>query len=156
MSTGSGTIGEFPLLTAEQLTAVARRGTSHLTTAGEVLYRAGDRGYDFIVIGGGEVDLVRPAMPDAAEFRIGTWGPGRFLGELNLLTGQTAIATARVRTPGVVYRLAPDSDPEAYIAVDRAWMTQNTNYRLIDGRLRWQCPVCAKLSGSHSKGCGYE
>lgn len=42
------------------------------------------------------------------------------------------------------------------IAIDRAWVTQNTNYKLIDGRLRWQCPSCGKLSGTHSKGCGYE
>ena len=70
MSTGPGTAVEFPLLTDEQLAAVARRGTCHVTTAGEVLYRAGDRGYDFIVIEGGEVDLLRPAMPDASERRV--------------------------------------------------------------------------------------
>jgi hypothetical protein len=44
-------------------------------------------------------------MPNAPEALIATWGPGRFLGELNLLTGQSAIATARVRTPGVVHAL---------------------------------------------------
>jgi thioredoxin reductase (NADPH) len=107
VSTGPGTAVVPPLLTDEQLAAVASRGTRHVTTEGEVLYRAGDRGYDFIVIEDGEVDLVRPAMPDASEFLIGTWGRGHFLGELNLLTGQTAIATARVRGPGVVHRLAP-------------------------------------------------
>jgi thioredoxin reductase (NADPH) len=108
---------ESPLLTAEQLAAVARRGTRHVTAAGEVLYRAGDRGYDFIVIETGEVDVLRPAMPDAPETLIATWGAGRFLGELNLLTGQTAIATARVKAPGVVHRVRP-TDFRALMAED--------------------------------------
>src|SRR4051812_49616639 len=46
-------------------------------------------------------------MPDAPEALIATWGAGRFLGELNLITGQTAVATSRVSTPGVVHRVAP-------------------------------------------------
>jgi thioredoxin reductase (NADPH) len=103
--TVEGFTEQFPLLTDEQMAVVARRGTRHVTTQGEVLYQAGDRGYDFIIIEAGEVDVVLPAMPDAPETHIATWGAGRFLGELNLLTGQTAIATARVRTPGVVHRI---------------------------------------------------
>jgi thioredoxin reductase (NADPH) len=97
---------DFPLLTDEQIATVARRGTRHETGVGDLLYQAGDRGYDFIVIESGEVDVLRPAMPDAPETLIVTWGPGRFLGELNLITGQTAVATARVRTPGIVHRVA--------------------------------------------------
>jgi thioredoxin reductase (NADPH) len=107
MNVGPGITAEFPVLTDEQVASVGRRGTRHHTTAGEVLYAAGDRGYDFIVIEAGEVDVLRPAMPNAPEALIATWGPGRFLGELNLLTGQSAIATARVRAPGVVHRIAP-------------------------------------------------
>lgn len=42
------------------------------------------------------------------------------------------------------------------IAVDRAWVVANTHYQLIEGRLRWVCPVCQKLSGVHSKTCDYE
>ena len=107
MTVGPGITAQFPLLTDEQVASVARRGTRHVTTAGEVLYAAGDRGYGFMVIEAGDVDVVRPAMPDAPETLIATWGPGQFLGELNLLTGQTAIATARVRSAGVVHRIAP-------------------------------------------------
>ena len=107
MNVGPGITAQFPVLTEEQLASVARRGTRHHTMAGEVLYAAGDRAYDFIVIEAGEVDVIRPAMPNAPEALIATWGPGRFLGELNLLTGQSAIATARVRAPGVVHRIAP-------------------------------------------------
>lgn len=42
------------------------------------------------------------------------------------------------------------------IAIDRAWITANTRYQLIEGRLRWQCPECGKLSGQHTKACGWE
>jgi hypothetical protein len=54
-----------PLLTDEQVASLTRRGTHHHTTAGEVLDAAGERGYDVIVIEAGEVDVLRPAMPNA-------------------------------------------------------------------------------------------
>jgi thioredoxin reductase (NADPH) len=107
VSTGPGATPDFPLLTDEQIAAIARRGTRQEAAAGDVLYAAGDRGYDFIVIESGDVDVVRPVMPGSPEVLIATWGPGRFLGELNLLTGQTAVATARMKSPGVVHRIAP-------------------------------------------------
>ena len=53
---------------------MARRGTRHHTTAGEVLYAAGERGYDFIVVEAAEVDVLRPAMPNAPKALIATWG----------------------------------------------------------------------------------
>ena len=93
------------MLTNEQLSAAASRGTPSVTTAGQVLYAAGDPSYDFVVVASGRVDALRPAMLGASESLIATFGPGQFLGELNLLTGQTAIATARVRQSGLVYRL---------------------------------------------------
>ena len=42
------------------------------------------------------------------------------------------------------------------VAMDRAWLTANTHHQLVDGRLRWVCPVCQKLSGHHTKACDYE
>jgi thioredoxin reductase (NADPH) len=92
-------------LTATQLATLERRGGREHTAAGDVLYTAGDRDFDFIVVESGEVDVIRPAMPGEPEALIVTWGPGQFLGELNLITGQDAIMTARVRTPGVIYRI---------------------------------------------------
>lgn len=41
------------------------------------------------------------------------------------------------------------------VAVDRAWVVNNSNYQIIDGFLRWVCPGCQKLSGAHAKGCDY-
>ena len=75
MNVGPGITAEFPVLTDEQVALVTRRGTRHHTTAGEVLDAAGERGYDFIVIEAAEVDVLRPAMPNAPEALIATWGP---------------------------------------------------------------------------------
>jgi thioredoxin reductase (NADPH) len=94
-----------PTLTSVQLATLERRGRREQTAAGDVLYEAGEQDFDFIVVESGEVDVIRPAMPGEPESLIVTWGPGQFLGELNLITGQNAIMTARVRTPGAVLRI---------------------------------------------------
>jgi thioredoxin reductase (NADPH) len=107
----------FPPLTEQQMRVVARRASRQPVAAGDVLYRAGDRGYDFIVVEAGEVEVVRPAMPDAEEAVIARWGPGHFLGELSMLTGQSAIATTRMSSAGSVLRVAP-SDFRLLMAED--------------------------------------
>lgn len=43
------------------------------------------------------------------------------------------------------------------LAVTREWLEAVSNYRQDEsGRLRWTCPECGRLGGSHAKGCGYE
>jgi len=69
-------------------------------TAGEYLYREGDITYDFYVIRSGAVEIV--LRSDGEEQIIVRHGPGRFLGELNLLTGQRVYLSARVAQPGEV------------------------------------------------------
>jgi thioredoxin reductase (NADPH) len=69
---------------------------------GDVLFRVGDAVYPFIAIREGEV-----AILDAAGNEIVRHGASSFLGELNLLSGQTVFLTAVV------------TKPLRYIAVDR-------------------------------------
>jgi thioredoxin reductase (NADPH) len=59
-----------------------------------VLYTVGDTTYPFIAIEEGEV-----AILDAAGHEIVRHGPSGFLGELNLLSGQTVFVTAVVKQP---------------------------------------------------------
>jgi thioredoxin reductase (NADPH) len=82
------------------LAELARYGTERVTAAGEVLYRPGDAAYDFFVILEGEVEVVRQDLD--GDHLIVVHGAGRFLGELNLLTGQRPYLTARVSRPGRV------------------------------------------------------
>ncbi len=67
-----------------------------------MLYQVGDRTYPFIAILAGEVAIV-----DAAGNELVKHGPSAFLGELNILSGQTVFVNALV------------TEPVRYIAVER-------------------------------------
>jgi thioredoxin reductase (NADPH) len=91
-----------PALSASQLATLTQLGDERIAEIGDVLYRVGDRRYPFIVILEGEVSI-----RDAAGDEIVRHGPSNFLGELNLLSGQTVFVTAVV------------TERLRYIAVDR-------------------------------------
>jgi thioredoxin reductase (NADPH) len=75
-------------------------GERRRTRRGQVLFSEGDPSYDFHVVLEGSVAIVDPDVD--GERLIAVHGPGRFLGELSLLTGQAAFFTAVVREPGEV------------------------------------------------------
>jgi thioredoxin reductase (NADPH) len=91
-----------PALSPAQLDTLRAKGEQRSARIGDVLYRVGDETYPFIAIEEGEV-----AILDAAGHEIVRHGPSGFLGELNLLSGQTVFVTAVV------------TKPLRYIAVDR-------------------------------------
>src|SRR6266849_4257830 len=91
-----------PLLSASQLEALAEIGEERSAPAGELLYQVGDRTYPFIAILEGAVAIV-----DAAGNELVRHGPSGFLGELNLLSGQTVFVNALV------------TEALRYIAVER-------------------------------------
>jgi thioredoxin reductase (NADPH) len=90
------------VLSASQLATLAELGEERTANVGDVLFRVGDERYPFIAILEGEVAIV-----DAAGHEIVRHGASKFLGELNLLSGQTVFLTAVV------------TEPLRYIAVDR-------------------------------------
>ena len=92
--------GAYPRLSPEQITALEAHGTRRATNEGEIIFRAGDTSYDFVVVLQGMVGIVE--RDHGAERLIAVHGAGRFLGELNLLTGETAFVSAVVRQPGEV------------------------------------------------------
>jgi thioredoxin reductase (NADPH) len=83
-----------PTLSPSQLATLAALGVEQTAKVGDVLYRVGDATYPFIAIQEGEV-----AILDAAGNEIVSHGPSSFLGELNLLSGQTVFVTAVVKQP---------------------------------------------------------
>ena len=83
-----------PQLSASQLATLAEVGEERTASVGDVLYTVGDRTYPFIAIREGEV-----AILDATGNEIVRHCAGGFLGELNLLSGQTVFVTAVVRQP---------------------------------------------------------
>jgi thioredoxin reductase (NADPH) len=85
-----------------QLATLAEHGEERSAAVGETLFEAGDLRYPFIAIREGEA-----AVQNAAGREIIRHGASGFLGEMSLLTGQTAFLTAVV------------TEPMRYIAVDR-------------------------------------
>jgi thioredoxin reductase (NADPH) len=85
---------DSPGLTASQLATLAELGEQRTASAGDVLYRIGDERYPFVAILEGEV-----AVLDAAGNEIVRHGQSKFLGEVNLLSGQAAFVTAIAATP---------------------------------------------------------
>ena len=87
-------------LTDGQIELLRREGEVRPTVAGQVLFREGDRGYDFIVILAGRVAVVDHQAGSERELASG--GPGEFVAELNLLTEERLFTTAVVTDPGAV------------------------------------------------------
>jgi len=91
-----------PILSPAQLELIAGLGEERTAVAGEFLYRVGDKRYPFMAILEGEAKI-----EDASGREIVRHGPSGFLGELNLMTGQSVFVNAVATTP------------MRYIAVDR-------------------------------------
>src|SRR5690242_1380480 len=82
------------MLSASQLATIAAVGEERHAEVGDFLLQVGDRDYPFMAIVEGEV-----AILDAGGNEIVRHGASGFLGELNLLTGQTVFLTAVVTAP---------------------------------------------------------
>jgi thioredoxin reductase (NADPH) len=97
MTTPSGA-----MLSAGQLARLAELGEERTAAVGDVLFRVGDLRYPLMAILEGEA-----AVLDAAGNEIVRHGKSGFLGEMNLLSGQTVFLTAVV------------TETMRYIAVER-------------------------------------
>jgi thioredoxin reductase (NADPH) len=87
-------------LTAQQIEQLRRFGSEHTTTSGELLYEAGKTIPAMIVVLEGRLDIVDRL--DGSDRRLLSVGPGQFVGELSLLTGQVSFGTCVVAEPGRV------------------------------------------------------
>jgi thioredoxin reductase (NADPH) len=90
----------IPTFDASELGLLESLGTRRAVHRGDYLYRAGDTSYDFYVVRSGRVEIMIPT--DGEERLLTAHGPGRFLGELNLLTGLRVFVNARVAEDGEV------------------------------------------------------
>jgi thioredoxin reductase (NADPH) len=95
------------VLSSTQLATLAEHGEERTAAVGDTLFQIGDATYPFIAILEGEA-----AVLDAAGKEIVRHGRSGFLGEINLLSGQTVFLTAVV------------TEPLRYIAVDREALRQ--------------------------------
>ena len=98
--------GAYPRLSPQQIRALEAQGERRDTSPGDVIFQAGDKSYDFVVVLKGLVAIVE--RWHGAERLIAAHGPGRFLGELNLLTGETVFVSAVAREPGEILVVPAD------------------------------------------------
>ena len=120
-----------PKLSDGQLARLRAYGRPDELDVGEAAFAAGDPTYDLIVIEQGAIEVVRAATPNAPEASVVTFGPGAFVGELGLLTGQTTYLTARVVERARVHRISPPQlrrlmaeDPELSDLLLRAFLAR--------------------------------
>lgn len=145
--------GAFPRLTEEQLRALGRYGTVRAARRGDALYHAGDTTSDFFVVTSGVVSLI-DEIDVACEGARGSdqvlarLGPGCFLGEIGLLTGQPMLLGAVVEEDGEVLvvpatglRQLVDEDPtlgdvalRAFLARRSMLIGMDTGLRIIGSR----------------------
>ena len=99
--------GAYPRLSREQIEMLFAEGGRRRTSAGEVLFREGEGSAHLFVIVEGRVAVVEGYGTDQ-ERVLSVHGPGRFLGELNLLTGQPSFTSAVVTEAGEVVAVPTD------------------------------------------------
>src|SRR5260221_8918694 len=80
-----------PLLSESQIAALAKIGEERSAAVGDLLYQVGDRPHSLMVVLEGAVSIT-----DSSENELIRHGPSDFVGELNLLTGQTVFVNAGV------------------------------------------------------------
>jgi len=96
-----------PVLSASQIATLREHGVERSAAVGDVLFRVGDLRYPFIAIIEGEA-----AVLDAAGNEIVRHGASGFIGEVNLLSGQTVFLTA-VTTEAMRYIAVDRDEPGA-------------------------------------------
>jgi thioredoxin reductase (NADPH) len=95
-----------PTLSAADMALASQIGVRRQVAKGEFLYRQGDVAYDFFVLVSAEVDIT--VAVDGGERVILHHGPGRFLGELNMLSGLRVFVSAKVAAAGEVVVISRD------------------------------------------------
>nr|WP_308128973.1 FAD-dependent oxidoreductase [Actinoplanes polyasparticus] len=95
----------FPTLDEVQFARAAAYGRPEPIVEGQVVFDVGDDDADMLLVESGEIEV---ALGDVHDGPALAAKPRQFVGELNLLTGQSRILSARAVASGVVHRVPPD------------------------------------------------
>lgn len=102
-------LDELLALATRRLTPeVFERAVAYATACevheGDVLFDVGDEDPELLLVESGRLEVVRQ---DGSAFL--SAGPGQFVGEMSLLTGQNRIGSSRVAEDGIVHKVDPAS-----------------------------------------------
>ncbi|WP_250035105.1 FAD-dependent oxidoreductase [Paractinoplanes maris] len=95
----------FHTLDEAQFARAVSYGCPEEVVAGQLVFDVGDEDGDLLLVESGEIEVLQGGLDDEPILRAGA---GQFVGELNLLTGQTRILRARVVTAGRAHRVPPE------------------------------------------------
>ncbi|MET0768013.1 MAG: FAD-dependent oxidoreductase [Aeromicrobium sp.] len=107
------TTGAYPRLTDGQSMLLSRYGERKRLAKGTTLFCEGDRDCGLFVVLDGMVRVVQEDDREAEPRVIAVHGPGRFVGDLSMLTGQAAYVTAVAQTDVEVQEIPFDRLKEA-------------------------------------------
>ena len=91
-------------LAEDDLDRLRSYGVAESVEVGQIVMAPGQV-EDLILVDTGRVELVMDDIPGAAGWQPPSCGPGTFVNELTLLTGQRSYLTARVSEAGRIYRV---------------------------------------------------
>ena len=97
----------FPTLSDAQLDRIAAYGRVRRVATGDVLFTPSDPGYDFFALVDAAITILhRGGGEDRVVAR---HGPGRFIGDLGLMTGARPLLTAQVEEAGNLVQVSPEA-----------------------------------------------
>jgi thioredoxin reductase (NADPH) len=137
----------FPTLEARDMALVARLGVRRQVLEGEYLYREGDVTYDFFILVSAEVDIV--VAVDGSERVFVHHGSGRFLGELNMLSGLRVFVSAKVVSAGEVVVISRDQLRQLMATNPRLGDTILAAFVARRGLLMTRAAPAIRVIGSH-------
>lgn len=119
----------FPILEPKQLEHLRQLGAGRQVPDGEILFAEGDRGFDFFVVESGSVEIVEHSAGEARTVTVHE--AGEFTGDIDMLTGRSALVTARARGPAQVLQIPADrlkqivaDEPELGNLILRGFLTR--------------------------------
>jgi len=89
----------LPKLSKSELIAASQQLRRQRMDAGDVIVLEGDPAERFYIVSEGEVEMLRKGSA-AKESRVALLGPGKFFGEIGLMTGEPQDATVRATKSG--------------------------------------------------------
>jgi thioredoxin reductase (NADPH) len=129
--------GAYPRLSEPHLQTLLQHGERRSTRVGEILIREGQRSENFYVLLSGQAVVIDDGPGEERIIRV--HGPGRFLGELSVITGQVEFVSTRIHLPGEVLVLPAERlrdlvlhDPDLGDLIMRAYFLRRA--LLIDAR----------------------
>jgi len=121
----------FPRLSPSQIDVLRRWGQVRSIAPGDVLFKEGDRGFSFFVVLEGAVEIVEQSR--GTPHVVTVHEPGEFTGDVDTLSGRSALVTGRATAAGqvlelttVALRQAVDALPEIGEIILKAFLTRRT------------------------------